>query len=161
MCHFLSVLQELVKVMKKLFAVISGASLLLSLGLSNAPAARADSACTNATLTDGFGIQTTGTLLEGAPGPAGPFAANGLIKFDGNGNLTTRQTLSLSGAIVPFNASGTYNVEEDCTLTAKFTDELSGAQISISGVIVKRGTEILIIETDPNTVVSGILKKVE
>ena len=149
------------KVMKKLFAVISGASLLLSVGLGNVPGVRADSACTNATLTGGFGIQSTGTLVEGGPGPAGPFAANGLIKFDGNGNLTTRQTLSLSGAIVPFNASGTYNVEEDCTLTAKFTDELSGAQISISGVIVKRGTEILIIETDPNTVVSGILKKVE
>ena len=133
----------------------------MSVGLSNAPAARADSACTNATLTDGFGIQSTGTLVEGAPGPAGPFASNGLFKFDGNGNLTTRQTLSLGGAIVPFQASGTYEVEEDCTLTAKFTDELSDTQISISGVIVKRGTEILIIQTDPNTVVTGILKKVE
>ena len=149
------------KVMKKLFAVISGASLLLSVGLGNVPAVRADSACTNATLTGGFGIQSTGTLVEGAPGPAGPFASNGLFKFDGNGNLTTRQTLSLGGAIVPFQASGTYEVEEDCTLTAKFTDELSDTQISISGVIVKRGTEILIIQTDPNTVVTGILKKVE
>ena len=147
--------------MKKLFAVISSAGLFFSVGLSNVPAVRADSACTNATLTDGFGIQSTGTLVEGAPGPAGPFASNGLFKFDGNGNLTTRQTLSLGGAIVPFQASGTYNVEEDCTVTAKFTDELSGTQISISGVIVKRGTEILIIQTDPNTVVTGILKKVE
>lgn len=149
------------KAMKKFFAVISGASLLLSVGLSNAPAARAQSACTNRTLTGGFGFQSTGTLVEGAPGPAGPFASNGLFNFDGNGNLTTNQTLSLGGTIAPFNASGTYDVKEDCTLTAKFTDESSGTQISISGVIVKRGTEILIIETDPNTVVTGILKKVE
>ena len=57
--------------MKKLFAVISGASLLLSVGLGNVPGVRADSACTNATLTGGFGIQSTGTLVEGGPGPAG------------------------------------------------------------------------------------------
>ena len=146
--------------MKKLFAVISGASLLLSVGLSNAPAARADSACTNATLTDGFGIQTTGTLLEGAPGPAGPFAANGLIKFDGDGNLTGNQTISFNGTIAPFISSGTYEVKEDCTLTLKVTGD-NGAQITASGVIVKRGTEIFIIETNPLTVITGILKKVE
>jgi hypothetical protein len=46
--------------MKKLFAVISGASLLLSIGLGNVSAARADSACTNATLTDGFGNSNYG-----------------------------------------------------------------------------------------------------
>ncbi len=54
------------KVMKKLFAVISSASLLLSVGLSNAPAARADSACTNARLTDRFGIQVTAEMLKAA-----------------------------------------------------------------------------------------------
>ena len=160
MCHFLPVLQESVKAMKKLFAVISGASVLLSVGLSNAAAARADSACTNATLTGGFGIQSTGTLVEGGPGPAGPFAANGLIKFDGNGNLTGNQTVSFNGTIAPFNSSGTYEVQEDCTLTLKITGD-NGAQLTASGVIVKRGTEIFIIETDPLTVITGILKKVE
>lgn len=149
------------KLMKKFFAVISGAGFLLSVGLSNAPAARAESACTNATLTDGFGIQVTGPVLEGAPRPPGPFAGNGLLNFDGNGNLTTSLTISLNGSIAPFKGSGTYNVEESCTLTAQFTDELSGTEISISGVIVKRGTEILIIQTDPNRVVTGILKKVD
>ena len=147
--------------MKKLFAVLSGASLLLSVGLSNPSAAHADSRCRNATIAGSFGVQTTGTLVEGAPGQAGPFAANGLFNFDGNGNLSTRQTLSINGTIVPFNGSGTYDVEEDCTLTAKFTDEFSGTQITISGVIVKRGTEILIIETDPYTVVTSTLKKVD
>jgi hypothetical protein len=47
------------------------------------------------------------------------------------------------------------------SLTAKSINEASGAQLSISGVIVKRGTEIQIISTDPYTVVTGILKKVK
>lgn len=147
--------------MKKFFAAIFGACLLLSLGLSNAPAAHASSRCRNATIAGSFGIQTTGTLFEGAPVPAGLFASTGSIIFDGNGNSSTRQTLSFNGTIVPSQATGTYEVEEDCTLTAKFIDEASGAQLTISGVIVKRGIEILIISTDPYTVVTGILKKVE
>lgn len=147
--------------MKKFFAVIFGVCLLLSLELNNVPAAHADSRCRNATIAGSFGIQTTGTLFEGAPVPSGLFASTGLINFDGNGNSNTRQTLSLNGTIVPSQASGTYKVEEDCTLTAKFIDEASGAQLTINGVIVKRGTEILIISTDPYTVVTGILKKVE
>lgn len=147
--------------MKKLFAIISGTSLLLSIGLSNPAAADADSRCRNATIAGSFGIQTTGTLLEGGPGQPGLFASNGLINFDGNGNLSTKQTISFNGTIVPFQASGTYEVEEDCTLTIQFTDESTDTQVTASGVIVERGTEILIIETDQNTVVTGTLKKIE
>lgn len=148
--------------MNKLFAVISGASLVLSLGLSNATAARADSACTNATLTGKFGIQSTGTLLESRSRsrPVGPFAAIGLFKFDGNGNLTGNSTVSFNGTIAPFNSSGTYEVQEDCTLTLEITGD-NGAEITASGVIVKGGTEIFLIETDPLTVITSILKKVE
>jgi hypothetical protein len=146
--------------MNKLFAVICGASLLLIIGLSNTPTAQADSRCRNTTIVGSFGIQTTGTIVEGGAAQPGLFASNGLINFDGNGNLSTRQTLSFNGTIVPSKASGTYEVKEDCTLTAKSIDEANGTQLSISGVIVKRGTEILIISTDPYTVVTGILKKV-
>ncbi len=96
------------KLMKKLFAVISGASLLLSVGLSNVPAARAESRCGNATIAGSFGIQTTGTILEGGPEQPGSFASNGLFNFDGNGKLSTSQTISFNGMIVPFKASGTY-----------------------------------------------------
>lgn len=147
--------------MKKLFAVISGAGLVFSIGLSNAPAAHANSRCTNATIAGSYGIQTTGTILEGGPAQPGLFASNGLINFDGNGKSSTSQTISFNGTIVPFKASGTYEVEDDCTFTAKFTDEDTGAQITTSGVIVKRGTEILLIETDANTVITGTLKKIE
>jgi hypothetical protein len=148
-------------VMKKLFAVIPGASLLLSVGLGNPPVAHADSRCTNATIAGSYGIQTTGTILEGGPAQPGLFASNGLIKFDGNGNSSEKQTISFNGKIVPFDTSGIYNVEEDCTVTFKTTDEGTGAQITASGVIVKRGTEILLIETSPNTVITGILKKLD
>lgn len=145
--------------MSKLFTVIFGVSLLLIIGGSNAPTAHAKSRCRNATIKGSFGIQTTGTILEGGSAQPGLFASNGLINFDGNGNLSTRQTLSLNGTIVASKASGTYEVKEDCTLMAKSIDEASGSQLTISGVIVKRGTEILIISTDPYTVVTGILKK--
>ena len=147
--------------MKKLFAVLSGASLLLSVGLSNLPAAHADARCSNATIAGSFGVQTTGTILEGGPGQPGLFASNGLFNFGDNGNLSTRQTISFNGTIVPFEASGTYDVEQDCTLTVTITEPSTGTQVSVNGVIVERGTEILIIQTDPNTVITGTLKKVE
>lgn len=147
--------------MKKLFAVISGAGLVLSIGASNVPAAHANSRCTNATIAGSFGIQTTGTILEGGPGQPGSFASNGLFNFDGKGKSNTSQTISFNGTIVPFQSSGTYQVSQDCTLTAEFTDEATGAQIAVNGVIVKRGREILIIQTNPKTVITGILKKIE
>ncbi len=147
--------------MKKLFAVISGAGLLLSIGLSTVPAAHANSRCRNATIAGSFGIQTTGTILERGPVQPGLFASNGLFNFNGNGNFSTKQTISFNGTIAPFEASGTYEVESDCTLTATITEESTGTQVSVNGVIVKRGEEILIIQTDPNTVITGTLKKVE
>ncbi len=149
------------RIMKKYFAIISGASLLLSVGLTNPPAAYADSGCRNATIAGSFGIQTTGTILEGGPVQPGPIATTGLISFDGNGNSIERQTISFNGTIVPFEASGTYKVEKDCTITLKATDPGTGTQITASGVIVKRGTEIMIIETSPNTLITGTLKKIE
>jgi len=148
-------------VRKKLFAVIYGASLLWSVGLSNAPAAHADSRCSNTTIAGSYGIQTTGTILAGGPGQPGLFASNGLFNFNGNGNFSTKQTISFNGTIAPFEGAGTYEVEEDCTLTATITEESTGTQVSVNGVIVKRGEEILIIQTDPNTVITGTLKKVE
>ncbi|MBW4595655.1 MAG: hypothetical protein KME46_22795 [Brasilonema angustatum HA4187-MV1] len=151
--------------MKNLFAVIFSASLLLSVGLSNAPAAHADSntdsKCTNATVAGSFGIQTTGTLLEGAAvQPAGPFAATGVYNLDGKGNFSTKQTYSANGQIEVLNASGTYNLEQDCTITFKFAGPTAGTQLGTSGVVVKHGTEILVIETDPGTVITAILKKI-
>ena len=149
------------RIMKKCFAIISGAGLLLNIGLTNPPAAYADSGCRNATIAGSFGIQTTGTILEGGPVQPGPIATTGLIMFDGNGNSFEKQTISFNGRIVPFEASGTYKVEKDCTVTLKATVPGTATQITASGVIVKRGTEIMIIETSPNTLITGTLKKID
>lgn len=147
--------------MKKHFAIISGASLLLSVGLTNPPAAYADPVCRNATIAGSYGIQTTGTILEGGPVQPGSIATTGLIRFDGNGNSIEKQNISFNGTIVPFEAAGTYKVEKDCTVTLKTIDPGTGTQITASGVIVRRGTEIMIIETSPNTIITGTLKKIE
>jgi hypothetical protein len=72
-----------------------------------------------------------------------------------------KQTISFNGTIVTFEATSTCEVEEDCTLTLQFAAESADTQVTATSVIVERGIEIRIIETDRNTLVTGTLKKVE
>ncbi len=147
--------------MKKIFAFISGASLLLSAGLGNAPAAaRGGSVCTNATIKGDFGSQLSGSYGLGKAAQSGLLAEAGFFQFDGSGNLNATDTGSLNGKIIPSGLVGTYNVKENCTVTITFTDEFNNPSVNLSGTIVNNGKEILVIQTDQGTAVTGILKKV-
>jgi hypothetical protein len=119
--------------------------------------------CTNAGLKGGFGFQTTGIFLAGAP-VTGPVAFVGALSFSvnssGDGVLSGRVAGSEDGTIFTFTeapVTGSYSVNSDCTGTATITPEGQSA-LNFNFVVVDGGKEMLAIETDADTVVSGTLQ---
>ncbi len=88
---------------------------------------------------------------EDTPQPCSVATLNGrygltFSGFDGNGNLSAVETVSLGGLIHPVNLPGTYTVNSDCTGT------LTTANAHLNLVIVRNGREILAVNTDPGRV---------
>jgi hypothetical protein len=75
--------------------------------------------CSVATLNGTYSLTFSGFFTRG-PVPAAisnftPIAGGGLVTFDGNGNLSASETVSVGGLISPVNVPGTYTVNSDCT----------------------------------------------
>jgi uncharacterized protein (TIGR03437 family) len=105
--------------------------------------------CNNGSFSGSYGY-----ILTGAVGNS-VFSDAGAISSDGNGNLTTRSTVNLGGAVSSAITIGTYSVSADCSATAKITDQLGNVR-NYTLAIAEDGGIILFIRIDPNTVVSGI-----
>jgi hypothetical protein len=118
--------------------------------------------CTNAAVVGSFGFETTGVFLAGAP-------ATGWVTFIGKLKLTVNPSGEgvISGhvagsegdtALAFAPVTGSYSVAPDCTGTATITPK-GQSPLNFSFVVVDCGKEILAVETDANTVVSGTLVK--
>lgn len=121
-------------------------------------------ACTNAEVAGHFGFQTAGTLLAGAPTP-GPAVFIGELKFavdpTGEGVISGRIAGSEDGTILTFAdepVTGSYTVDKDCRGTATITPK-GQPEMHFGFVVVDCGNEMLAIETDPETAISGTLVK--
>lgn len=120
--------------------------------------------CTNAGVEGSFGFETTGVFLAGAPS-TGPVAFLGELKFAVNdsreGEISGHLASSQDGTILTFAdepVTGSYRVATDCTGAATIKPK-GGPELHFSLVVVDSGKEMLIIETDADTVVSGTLVK--
>lgn len=112
--------------------------------------------CNLATINGNYAYQASGTITQPiAPLqiPAGPFAVNSLLTLR-YGNFSFKGTQSFNGNIVPAVGTGTYTVNEDCTGSGA---DASGVPYHF--VIADEGKEIRIILAVPNTVVTGIAKR--
>jgi hypothetical protein len=94
-----------------------------------------------------------------------PLAFIGELKFtanpSGEGEISGHVTGSENGAILTFAdepVTGFYRVAKDCTGTATIRPK-GQPEMHFSLVLVDDGKEMLVIETDANTVVSGTLLK--
>ncbi len=107
--------------------------------------------CSAATLTGRYGLTFSGFFTRGTvPGAIdnfAPVAGGGLVTFDGRGDLSASETVSVDGQIAPVKVLGTYTVKSDCTGT--FTTPHAHLNL----VIVRNGREILAVNTDPGNVV--------
>lgn len=140
-------------------AVALAGMLFLGSGLS----VRADDgdgkACTLNTLNGSYVFSGTGyniTTPGGVETPL-PKAIVESISFMGDGTLTSLATVSLNGVVgrgIP--GSGSYTVDENCTGTLTFNPH--GPHFDI--FIAPNGKEVFMIETDANTVLAGVTRRV-
>ena len=118
--------------------------------------------CTKATVMGSFGFETTGVFLAGAP-------ATGWVAFIGELKLTVNPSGEgvISGHVAGSEGdmtltfapvTGSYTVDKDCRGTATITPK-GRSEMHFSLVVVDGGKEMLAIETDADTVVSGTLQR--
>lgn len=108
--------------------------------------------CTEASLKGPYAYSRTGTVVR-----RGPAAANGVVTFDGQGNLAGTDTASLNGTVTARDFKGEYAVAPDCTGKAifVFTDQ---EVVNIDLQVVASKQEVQFIQTDAGTVIVGIAK---
>lgn len=118
--------------------------------------------CTNAAIEGYFGLEATGILVAGAP-VTGPIAFIGelTLSVDASGAGTIGGHLAGGGESTIFTFAddpvwGTYSVNSDCSGTATIRPK-GGPAMHFSLVVVDRGKEMLAIETDADSVISGTL----
>jgi hypothetical protein len=118
--------------------------------------------CTDAGVQGNFGFETTGLYLAGAP-------ATGWVSFIGELELKVNSSGEgvISGHIVGAEDSttlaeepvtGSYTVDKDCRGIATVIPK-AHPEMHFRFVVVDWGKELLVVETDPDTVVSGTLVK--
>jgi hypothetical protein len=97
---------------------------------------------------------TGNNIMASSPQPK---AVVEFLDFKGDGTLTSQATNSLNGAIHRgISGSGSYTVNEDCTGTLTFNPQ--GPHFDI--FIAPNGKEYHMIQTDPNTVLAGVSRRV-
>jgi hypothetical protein len=133
--------------------------LLPNLTFSQAQGRKEDNSnghCTERSLKGDYGYS-----FQGAVAAFGSVAAAGRLVSDGNGNLSGSYSESLGGVIIEGNFVGTYAMNPNCTVSATLTGATAPSSWSanLKGVLVNNGLEILLVGTDPGTVVTGGAKR--
>ena len=120
--------------------------------------------CNSAAVKGSFGFEATGAYLTGAPA-IGAVAFIGELTFkinpSGEGEMSGHLASSEGGTYQPFAeepVTGSYTVDKNCTGTATITPK-GLPEMHFSFVVVDCGKEMLAVETDADTIVSGTLVK--
>src|SRR5271157_2251091 len=130
---------------KKLVVNVAALVLLTLAALGSGYAQNASAACNNKLIAGNYGFTIQGNKL-GGQGPTGPQVGVAMTEFDGKGNLTQIDTVTINGEVVAdFThppATGTYTVNSDCTgtFTINFTD--GRPTVVANFVVVANGSEI-------------------
>jgi hypothetical protein len=139
-----------------------GIGLSLSVGLLTVAQGYAEekdhaTECSLATLTGLYVFTASGyNIVNSVPQPK---AIVEVLDFNGDGTLATPAvSRSANGVIFPntVGSNGEYTVNEDCTGTITFLP--SGPHFDI--FIVPNGKDINMIQTDANTVLAGVSRRV-
>jgi hypothetical protein len=121
---------------------------------SGVAVAQGTATCTNAGVKHTYSMELTGSWIS-----TGQVAMVGQLVLNGKGTISGAATLSLYGTIVNnVSVTGTYSIDSNCTGTMQITPSGESA-INLALVIVNADKEMVAVETDTNTIVSGILQE--
>ncbi len=98
--------------------------------------------------------ETFAANLSGSVNSVGPVAYVEQVILDGKGDVSGNGTFSLDGKIYTVPITGTYTENTDCTGSAQITPQ-GYSTLNFNFVVVNAGKEILLVETDTGTIVSG------
>jgi hypothetical protein len=132
--------------MKKQLFTNTAALVALTFAVFGSAYAQSDSAaCTNKLIAGNYGFTVQGTKLAGA-GPTGPQVGVAMTQFDGKGNLSQIDTVTIDGEVVADwthpRASGTYSVNSDCTGTFTINFKDQRPTVVANFVVTANGDEI-------------------
>jgi len=120
--------------------------------------------CTDARLEGSYGFETTGVYLAGAPA-TGPVLFIGELKLkvnaSGEGVISGHIAGAENATVLTFaddRVTGSYKVDRDCRGTATITPK-GQPEMHFSFVVVDCGKQMLAIQTDADTIVSGTLQR--
>lgn len=108
--------------------------------------------CANGSLSGAYGYVLAGTTAS--DGASFSYSDSGQLTADGNGNLSAASVTNLGGGFSNVNKSGSYSISSDCQGTASLTNQ-SGLSNSYVLAVVQDGQQILLLETDAGTTVTG------
>ena len=110
--------------------------------------------CTDLGVKRSYSVQLTGSVVS-----VGQVATSGRLTLNGTGDVTGTVTESVNGTIHnALSVTGTYSINSDCTGTATITPS-GQSPINLTLLVVNLDKEIMAIETDTNTIVSGTLQQ--
>lgn len=121
---------------------------------SSIAVAQGAATCTNLGVKNPYSFEATGTVIG-----TGQVAAAGRLTMNGTGSISGTLTLSLDGTIhSSVSVTGSYKINANCTGTASITPTgLSTMKFNL--VVVNAGKQIMAIETDNNTIVTGAFQE--
>jgi hypothetical protein len=135
----------------------------LALATSGTRALRADDdapkTCSNRTLRGDYGFAIDGTILPPSPAPALLLRGLAMTHFDGHGNLSQVDFVTLNGAPAGSDwrpATGTYEVNPDCTGTAEIHFNDGEPPLNLRMVVVDGGRQVMNIVESNATGATGI-----
>ena len=115
--------------------------------------AQGDATCTDLGVKHTYAFEASGTVVG-----SGQAAYVGQLVLNGAGKVTGSVTLSQDGSIATGVAlTGTYQINSNCTGSTVITPKgLPSMHANL--VVVNGGTELLVIETDATTIITGLLQ---
>ena len=145
------------------FVVTSTGFLALHLFSEGFAVKQGSPVCSNAGVKGSFGFETTGVFLAGAPATAVAFIGELKLSVNDSGDGVIKGHVAASEdgtflAIADEPVTGYYKVGADCTGRATITPK-GLSEMHFTLVVVDGGKQMLAIETDANTVVSGTLQR--